>query len=166
MPGWDNAPMGDADGKVRLDKWLWAARMFKTRALASEAVQGGRVHVNGQRAKPSREVRLGDTIERLARDHRRFARPAASLFADVRALFPVSRQLMVYDIIEAHMNAAIEFLDAEIAERGSADLLRCRATNRKGKACQRVPVTGSDYCPSHRYMEKLQHKRADDMLAA
>ncbi len=106
------------------------------------------------------------TIERLARDHRRFARPAASLFADVRALFPVSRQLMVYDIIEAHMNAAIEFLDAEIAERGSADLLRCRATNRKGKACQRVPVTGSDYCPSHRYMEKLQHKRADDMLAA
>jgi hypothetical protein len=106
------------------------------------------------------------TIERLARDHRRFARPAASLFADVRALFPVSRQLMVYDIIEAHMIAAIEFLDAEIAERGSADLLRCRATNRKGKACQRVPVTGSDYCPSHRYMEKLQHKRADDMLAA
>ncbi len=106
------------------------------------------------------------TIERLARDHRRFARPAASLFADVRALFPVSRQLFVYDVIEAHMNAAIEFLDAEIAERGSADLLRCRATNRKGKACQRVPVTGSDYCPSHRYMEKLQKSRADDMLAA
>ncbi|MBL6634099.1 MAG: hypothetical protein ISP32_06905 [Thermoleophilia bacterium] len=105
-------------------------------------------------------------IERLARDHRRFARPAASLFEDVRALFPVSRQLLVYDIIEAHMSAAMEFLDAEIAERGSADLLRCRATNRKGKACQRVPVTGSDYCPSHRYMEKLQASRADDMLAA
>lgn len=105
-------------------------------------------------------------IERLARDHRRFARPAASLFADVRALFPVSRQLLVYDIIEAHMSAAMDFLDAEIAERGSADLLRCRATNRKGKACQRVPVTGSDYCPSHRYTEKLQASRADDMLAA
>lgn len=105
-------------------------------------------------------------IERLARDHRRFARPAASLFADVRALFPVSRQLLVYDIIEAHMTAAIEFLDAEIAERGSADLLRCRATNRKGKACQRVPVTGSDYCPSHRYMEKLHQTRTDDVLAA
>ena len=78
----------------------------------------------------------------------------------------MSRQLLVYDIIEAHMSAAMEFLDAEIAERGSADLLRCRATNRKGKACQRVPVTGSDYCPSHRYMEKLQASRADDMLAA
>jgi hypothetical protein len=106
------------------------------------------------------------TIERLARDHRRFARPAASLFSDVRALFPVSRQLMVYDIIDMNMKAALEFLDEEIAERGSADLLRCRATNRKGKACQRVPVTGSDYCPSHRYLEKVQQQRASGMLAA
>lgn len=106
------------------------------------------------------------TVERLARDHRRFPRPAAALFADVRALFPVSRQLMVYDIIEAHMNAALEYLDQEIAERGSADLLRCRATNRKGKACQRVPVTGSDYCPSHRYLEKLHARRSGDVVAA
>ena len=106
------------------------------------------------------------TIERLARDHRRFARPAAALFSDVRALFPVSRQLMVYDVIEVHMNSALEYLDQEIAERGSADLLRCRATNRKGKACQRVPVTGSDYCPSHRYLEKVQQQRSSGMLAA
>ena len=101
------------------------------------------------------------TVERMARDHRRFARPAASLFTDVRALFPVSRQLLVYDIIEARIDTALEYLDVEIAERGSADLLRCRASNRKGKACQRVPVTGSDYCPSHRYLEKLQKDRAD-----
>ena len=101
------------------------------------------------------------TVERMARDHRRFARPAASLFSDVRALFPVSRQLLVYDIIEARIDSALEYLDVEIAERGSADLLRCRASNRKGKACQRVPVTGSDYCPSHRYLEKLQKDRAD-----
>ncbi|MBM3664987.1 MAG: hypothetical protein FJW92_04240 [Actinobacteria bacterium] len=106
------------------------------------------------------------TIERLARDHRRFARPAASLFSDVRALFPVSMQLMVYDVIEMHMNNALAFLDEEIAERGSADLLRCRATNRKGKACQRVPVTGSDYCPSHRYLEKVQQQRSSGMLTA
>ncbi|MFM8828345.1 MAG: hypothetical protein ACKOGE_03550 [Actinomycetota bacterium] len=106
-------------------------------------------------------------IERLARDHRRFARPAAALFSDVRALFPVSMQLMAYDVIEVHMNNALEFLDAEVAERGSADLLRCRATNRKGKACQRVPVTGSDYCPSHRYIEKAQQQqRSSGLLAA
>ena len=47
---------------MRLDKWLWAARFFKTRRLAVEAIEGGRVSVNGERAKPAKEVRLGDTL--------------------------------------------------------------------------------------------------------
>ncbi len=54
--------MPDDGQRVRLDKWLWAARFFKTRALASEAVNGGRVHLNDQRTKPSRDVRIGDAI--------------------------------------------------------------------------------------------------------
>ncbi len=49
--------------RVRIDKWLWAARFFKTRSLATEAVQGGRVHVEGARVKPARDVRLGERIE-------------------------------------------------------------------------------------------------------
>jgi ribosome-associated heat shock protein Hsp15 len=48
---------------VRIDRWLWAARIFKTRALAAEALKGGRVHVEGQRAKASKEVRPGDRLE-------------------------------------------------------------------------------------------------------
>ena len=48
--------------KLRIDKWLWAARFFKTRSLASQAVDGGRVRLNGERAKPSREVRPGDLL--------------------------------------------------------------------------------------------------------
>jgi ribosome-associated heat shock protein Hsp15 len=48
---------------VRIDKWLWAARFFKTRALAATAVQGGRVHVNGERVKPAKLVHADDVLE-------------------------------------------------------------------------------------------------------
>lgn len=50
------------DDSVRLDKWLWAARFFKTRSLAAEAINGGKVQINGDRAKPSRSVRNGDRL--------------------------------------------------------------------------------------------------------
>jgi ribosome-associated heat shock protein Hsp15 len=48
--------------RVRIDKWLWAARFFKTRSLASQAVDGGKVRLNGERAKPSKEVKAGDRL--------------------------------------------------------------------------------------------------------
>jgi ribosome-associated heat shock protein Hsp15 len=48
---------------MRVDKWLWTARLFKTRSLASEAVKGGHVHINDIAAKPSREVATGDKLE-------------------------------------------------------------------------------------------------------
>jgi ribosome-associated heat shock protein Hsp15 len=55
--------MGDQEeGRVRLDKWLWAARFFKTRALAAEAVEGGKVDVNGDRPKRARPIQVGDEI--------------------------------------------------------------------------------------------------------
>jgi len=80
--------------QVRIDKWLWAARFFKTRSAATDAVLGGRVHVNGSRVKPSKEVGLEDmvevTVETLKRtvqitglsDQRGPARVAASLYAE------------------------------------------------------------------------------------
>jgi ribosome-associated heat shock protein Hsp15 len=50
------------DGRVRLDKWLWAARFYKTRSLAAEAVAGGKVQVNGDRAKRARPLQIGDEV--------------------------------------------------------------------------------------------------------
>jgi len=53
----------EAQQGMRLDKWLWAARFFKTRKLAVEAINGGKVHLNGKRAKPGREIRPGAHLE-------------------------------------------------------------------------------------------------------
>jgi ribosome-associated heat shock protein Hsp15 len=50
------------DSQVRLDKWLWAARFFKTRSIARDAVSGGKVHLNGHRAKPGRSLNPGDEL--------------------------------------------------------------------------------------------------------
>lgn len=51
------------DGQQRIDKWLWAARFYKTRSLATEAVSGGKVHLNNDRVKPSRNIKVGDQLK-------------------------------------------------------------------------------------------------------
>ncbi len=67
-----------SSGDVRLDKWLWAARFFKTRSLAAEAIDGGKVDVNDERAKRARPVRLGDRV--------RVRKPPFAHEVEVRAL--------------------------------------------------------------------------------
>jgi len=52
--------VSEKDDKVRLDKWLWAARFYKTRSLAKEAIDGGKVHCRGERCKPGKEPKVGD----------------------------------------------------------------------------------------------------------
>jgi ribosome-associated heat shock protein Hsp15 len=54
--------MTDTPDRMRLDKWLWAARFFKTRSIASEAVQSGKVRLEDERIKPAKEIRVGDAI--------------------------------------------------------------------------------------------------------
>jgi len=79
-PAPDNAAQAGAGGalaRVRLDKWLWAARCCKTRAEAAEAVVHGRVRVNGQPAKPARELRVGDLLTLRLGEQQRELRVAA-----------------------------------------------------------------------------------------
>jgi ribosome-associated heat shock protein Hsp15 len=55
--------MHDRSAPVRVDRWLWAARLVKTRTLGADAARGGRVHVNGIAVKPSKEIQVGDRLE-------------------------------------------------------------------------------------------------------
>jgi ribosome-associated heat shock protein Hsp15 len=76
---------------VRVDKWLWAARFFKTRAAATEAVLGGHVRVGGVRVKPAKDVRAGDTVE-VVRDGLRWTVVVRGL-AERRGPASVAQQL-------------------------------------------------------------------------
>lgn len=78
---------------VRLDQWLWAARFFKTRSLAKQAVETGKVDIGGQRAKASRAVRVGDAL-RIVRGEETFEVEVRGL-SDTRGPAPVARQLYV-----------------------------------------------------------------------
>jgi ribosome-associated heat shock protein Hsp15 len=80
------------DDKIRLDKWLWAARFFKTRGLAKEAIEGGKVHCQGERCKPGKEPKVGDELSiRQGFDERRVKVEALSAVrrgaAEAQALY-------------------------------------------------------------------------------
>ncbi len=84
-------PMPDETASVRLDLWLWAARFFKTRALAKQAIEAGKVEIGGQRAKPARGVRVGDALQVVRLDER-FEIEVLAL-ADVRGPASVAQTL-------------------------------------------------------------------------
>ena len=67
----NNADKDQDSGALRIDKWLWFARFFKSRSMATSAVAGGLVHVNGERVKPSRVVHINDRVA-ITRDENRF----------------------------------------------------------------------------------------------
>ena len=95
-------------------------------------------------------------IRRLAYDRRYFAHPARSLFNEVRMLFPIREQDRAFRVIDRNIRLAIEFLDR--LPDGGAGLngrpSECRAHTRKGTPCQRTPLPGRDYCPSHKHLEE------------
>jgi ribosome-associated heat shock protein Hsp15 len=105
--------------QTRVDKWLWAARFFKTRSAATTAVVGGRIHVNGARVKPSKEVRVGDTVEVTIRSVKRTVEVAG--VSDKRGLATAAAALYVEapESISAREDAALE---RRLARPPGADL--------------------------------------------
>ncbi|WP_396221119.1 RNA-binding S4 domain-containing protein [Gemmatimonas sp.] len=124
-------------GKVRLDKWLWAARFFKTRALAAEAIDGGKVEVNGDRAKRAKLVHAGDEI-RLRQG-------------------PVEWQLRVLDVAERRGSA-------EIAQRlyeETADGLRKRLAAQQQLRDMPTAFAFGDSKPGKRDRRELRRLKGD-----
>jgi ribosome-associated heat shock protein Hsp15 len=97
---------------MRVDKWLWTARLFKTRTLAAEAVSGGRVHVNGVAVKPSRDVGAGDELE--------------------LTLGPVRRTVIVRGAVERRVSAAEATKLYDETEQSIADRERQAELRRLG----------------------------------
>src|SRR5947209_6582339 len=95
-------------------------------------------------------------FKRLATDRHYFARPSRSLFNEVRTFFPITTQMRVYRVIDRYMAVAGAYVDQHEREGISLDgnPLCCHASTRKGTACQRVPLPGSKYCPSHQHLEE------------
>lgn len=101
------------DETVRLDVWLWAARFFKTRSLARQAIEAGRVEIDGQRAKSSRAVRLGDALH-IVRADEAFEIEVAGL---ARQRGPAAAAQALYRESEASMAARAEARARRAAER-------------------------------------------------
>jgi len=117
--------------KQRIDKWLWAARFFKTRTLAVEQLDNGRVHINGLEAKPSREVKPGDEVRLMqGRDERTIVVKALS---NMRGPAPVAQQL--YEETAASLEARAEAAAARrLAPEPAHTIAQGRPTKRDRRA--------------------------------
>lgn len=95
------------------------------------------------------------TMQRLVNDRRYFAKPTKSLFADLRSYFPIKEQLFVYRVVDRNVRLALQYLEStSVDELALAGARECRAHTRRGTPCQREPLPGRDYCPSHKHLEE------------
>ena len=118
---------------TRIDKWLWAARFFKTRSLAQQAVEGGKVKLNGERCKCSRELRLGDRLSILI-DNLEWVVTVRGL-ANKRGPAPIARQLYEEDLASQDARARQIEERKRFAEPGSQ--IRGRPTKRDRRLLHR-----------------------------
>jgi hypothetical protein len=127
------------------------------RELANEILEDP--HAAGGCTNHERVLRACEaTVERLMTDRRYFARPARTLFGDIRAYFPMTSQLRVLRVIEYFLALVDEFLRS-LPQNGldaNGNPLQCRASTRKGTPCQRMPLPHNGYCPSHQHLAETE----------
>ncbi|MBI1396332.1 MAG: RNA-binding protein [Betaproteobacteria bacterium] len=122
------------EARVRIDKWLWAARFFKTRSLASTAVEGGKVQVGGERVKPARALKVGDQLSVRIGPYQWSITVCA--LSDRRGPAPEARKLYVES---EESRVARETLAARIrAERPANPLHRGRPTKKARRELDRL----------------------------
>ncbi len=116
-------------------------------------------HASDPRVNHERVLRACEAaIERLATDRHYFARPARTLFYDIRAYFPMVSQQRVLHVIERYLACADEFLRRQPQNGYDAcgNPLHCRASTRRGSPCQRMPLPDNGYCPSHQHLAETE----------
>lgn len=122
--------------RVRLDKWLWAARLFKTRSLAHAAIELGRVRVDGERIKAAREARVGEKIEVQVGDVR--IEVVIRALSSVRG--PASAARLLYE--ETAASAARRAQRALASRPDPAAVLKGRPTKKEGRSIRRLTQDG------------------------
>jgi ribosome-associated heat shock protein Hsp15 len=119
----------EIDNKCRLDKWLWAARFFKTRSLATAAIETGKVHVDSERVKPAKEVRIGQVIHIRNKDF--------DIEVDVKALSNIRRGAPEAALLYSETQASIAKREHEKFTGESDFAKRDRGLGRPTKKQQR-----------------------------
>jgi hypothetical protein len=101
------------------------------------------------------------TVERLVNDRHYFAKPAKTLFGDIRRYFPMTAQERVWRVVQKYLELTEQWLDSLPLD--GVDVLgrplQCRATTRRGTPCQRTPLPHNGYCPSHQHLAETEDLR-------
>jgi ribosome-associated heat shock protein Hsp15 len=125
--------MSDIEARLRLDKWLWAARFFKTRSLASAAIDGGKVRLNGNHVKPAKDVAIGDALD-ISLGEQQWTLMVRALNAQRRPA-PEARQL--YEETAESLSRRQQAMEMrKLAPPPGADL-KGRPTKRAGRQIRR-----------------------------
>lgn len=158
---WEGDEVRDKDDRRRVQPKMYQVSRAIYRELAGDIATGRDGHAAVLRA-------CEGAIERLATDRHYIAQPARTLFRDIRVHFPLQSQARVWVVVRDYVDAAEQLL-AALSTRGRdafGNRLQCRATTRRGTACQRVPVHENGYCPSHQHLVETEELELAAILAA